>query len=75
MQPVFHRRRIAEYGAAMVDACDQIARQWQSGSTLDIHEEMMRLTLSIVGRALFDVDVAGDAQGSWRGDGFIAGYI
>ncbi|MCO5203882.1 MAG: cytochrome P450 [Anaerolineae bacterium] len=62
MQPVFHRRRIAEYGAAMVDACDQIARQWQSGSTLDIHEEMMRLTLSIVGRALFDVDVAGDAQ-------------
>src|SRR3954469_10396286 len=57
MQPAFHRDRIAGYGAAMVGYADRVRRAWTDGATLDIAREMNRLTLSIVGQTLFDVDV------------------
>jgi cytochrome P450 len=57
MQPAFHRDRIAGYGDAMVEYADRMRRSWSDGATLDIAREMNRLTLSIVGKTLFDVDV------------------
>ena len=57
MQPAFHHARIAGYGAAMVEYADRMGRSWTDGATLDIAREMNRLTLSIVGKTLFDVDV------------------
>ena len=57
IQPAFHRRRIEAYADAMaVDAAAAAAR-WQDGETLDVAREMMRLTLRIVARSLFSVDV------------------
>jgi cytochrome P450 len=48
-------------------ACAQAAQaRWQPGETLDIAEEMMRLTLAIVGRTLFNRDVEQDAAGVGR---------
>jgi len=60
-QPAFHRARIAAYGKSMVDYAARMRERWQDGATLDISEEMMRLTLAIVGRTLFDADVESDA--------------
>jgi len=60
-QPAFHRARIAAYGESMVDYAARMRERWQDGATLDISEEMMRLTLAIVGRTLFDADVESDA--------------
>jgi cytochrome P450 len=57
MQPAFHRDRVAGYGDLMVGYADRMRRSWTDGATLDIAREMNRLTLSIVGRTLFDVDV------------------
>jgi cytochrome P450 len=57
MQPAFHRDRIAGYGEAMVQYADRMRRSWTNGATLDVAREMNRLTLSIVGKTLFDVDV------------------
>ena len=57
MQPAFHRDRIAGYGGLMVGYADRMRRGWTDGATLDISREMNRLTLSIVGKTLFDVDV------------------
>src|SRR5258707_1541206 len=57
MQPAFHRDRIAGYGDLMVGYADRMRRGWTDGATLDISREMNRLTLSIVGKTLFDVDV------------------
>ena len=57
MQPAFHRERIAAYGRTMVDYADQMRRVWSDGATIDASTEMMRLTLSIAGKTLFDVDV------------------
>ncbi|HEX8472632.1 MAG TPA: cytochrome P450 [Pyrinomonadaceae bacterium] len=60
-QPAFHRQRVAGYGALMVDCAARISERWHDGQTLDIAGEMMRLTLSIVGKTLFDADVEQDA--------------
>jgi cytochrome P450 len=61
MQPAFHQERIASYGQTMVAYADRMRRAWSSGSVLDVSEEMMRLTLSIAGKTLFDVDVESKA--------------
>ena len=61
MQPAFHRDRIAGYGDLMVGYADRMRRAWRAGATLDISREMNRLTLSIVGKTLFDVDVESQA--------------
>jgi cytochrome P450 len=57
MQPAFHRDRIAGYGDLMVGYADRMRQGWADGATADIAREMNRLTLSIVGKTLFDVDV------------------
>src|ERR1700716_1662122 len=56
-QPAFHRSRVASYAAVMTDYGVRLRERWHDGSTLDISEEMMSLTLGIVGMTLFDADV------------------
>jgi len=62
IQPAFHRQRIAGYAGAMAAEGERICGEWNDGEELDIDREMMRLTLRIVGRTLFSVDVDGDAE-------------
>jgi cytochrome P450 len=62
MQPAFHRDRIAGYGRTMVSYADRLRTEWRHGATIDAAQEMMRLTLSIVGKTLFDADVEGQAK-------------
>jgi cytochrome P450 len=61
-QPAFHRVRIAGYASTMVKYTERLLHEWQDGEERDIHKEMMRLTLQIVGKTLFDADVEGDAH-------------
>jgi cytochrome P450 len=61
-QPAFHRARIAGYALTMVEYTERLLDEWQDGEQHDIHKEMMRLTLQIVGKTLFDADVERDAQ-------------
>ena len=61
MQPAFHRERIATYADTMIAYADRTRRGWQDGTTLDVAQEMNRLTLSIVGKTLFDADVESQA--------------
>jgi cytochrome P450 len=62
VQPAFHRARIASYAAAMVEYTQRMLEGWRDGEERDAHQEMMRLTLQIVGKTLFDADVERDAQ-------------
>jgi len=62
MQPAFHQKRIASYGAAMVAQSQRIAENWQDGQELSIHEEMMQLSLEIVTKTLFDSETTGDVH-------------
>ena len=57
-QPAFHRNRIQSYGRVMVDYAEEMVSNWQPGETRDIHTDMMRLTLNIVMKAIFNQDVS-----------------
>jgi cytochrome P450 len=61
-QPAFHRQRIAGYAATMVEYAGLACDQWRVGETRDVSREMMRLTLAIAGKTLFDADVEGEAD-------------
>jgi cytochrome P450 len=61
-QPAFHRARIAEYGATMVEYAERAQREWREGERRDIAQAMTHLTLAIAGRALFDAEVTGEAR-------------
>jgi cytochrome P450 len=55
-QPAFHRERIALYSRIVTEYAEQMLWTWQDGAIIDVHQEMMRLTLRIVVRALFNVE-------------------
>jgi cytochrome P450 len=60
VQPAFHRERIARYAEVMIERAARLA--WRDGEVLDIHQEMMRLTLSVVAKTLFDAEVDEEAD-------------
>jgi len=61
-QPAFHAKRIGNYAQTMVDFTQEMVKGWQDGEVRYIDREMMKLTLNIVGKTLFDADVSGDAE-------------
>ena len=70
-QPAFHRQRIAGFAATMVRAAEHATAKLESrrGEDLDVHHEMMRLTLRIVGETLlaYDPTDAADEVGAALG--------
>ena len=60
-QPAFHRQRIAAYAGTMAHYAGRTSARWRDGETLDMHAEMMRLTLGVVSKTLFDADVDSEA--------------
>ncbi len=62
LAPAFTPRRMAGYAAVMADRAVAHAAQVRPGAMIDIAERMMSTTLDIVGRTLFDADLAGDAR-------------
>ncbi len=65
IQPAFHHGRIHEYARVMGRRAVERAASWRDGRTLDVHAEMMALTLEIVGEVLFGAELSGrvDAVG------------
>ncbi len=61
VQPAFHRQRLEGYGAVMCEEAARTCASWQDGAEIDVAEEMMRLTLAIVGKTLFGVNVENEA--------------
>ncbi len=61
-QPAFHSRRIESYANVMVDYTRRMLAGWHTGETRRLDREMMKLTLNIVAKTLFDADVSGDAD-------------
>jgi len=55
-QPAFYRERIASYATLMTGYAEQMLFGWRDGTTLDVHQQMMNLTLRIVVRTLFGVE-------------------
>jgi cytochrome P450 len=62
MAPAFVHKRIAEYADAIAARAEQCARSLRDGATIDIAAVMMRLTLDVVAKTLFDADVGAEAK-------------
>jgi cytochrome P450 len=60
--PAFHRERVSTYAGIMTSYAQQMLADWKDGEILDIHQEMMRLTLQVVVRALFNVEASETAE-------------
>src|SRR5258705_6437659 len=53
-QPAFHRQRISGYGGVMVAYAERLISSWQPGEERFIDRDMMRLTMEIVVKTLFN---------------------
>jgi cytochrome P450 len=61
IQPAFHRQKIVNFAGIMTDAASETGEHLtnfaRTGEPVNIHAEMMRLTLTVVARALFTAEV------------------
>jgi cytochrome P450 len=56
-QPAFAAHRVGTYADAMVQESLRLRESFRDGQIVDIHEQMMELTLAIAARTLFGADV------------------
>jgi cytochrome P450 len=65
-QPAFSRSRLTALDEVVIPAVERMLTEWeraaQGGAVLDVDQEMMRLTLEVVGKALFSIDLSRSAQ-------------
>lgn len=65
-QPAFHRQRVAAFAEAMITCGRELLDDWRgaaaSGAPFDLMAEMSRVTLRVVGKTLFSLDLDGDAR-------------
>ncbi len=74
-QPAFHRGRIVPFGEVMVRAAEATARAWRPAAgvpgaatdpPIDVHREMMGLTLKVAAETLVGADVSSQAAAVGR---------
>lgn len=65
-QPAFHKQRIASFADTFVRCADELATRWEDdarrGRTIDVHADMMRLTLRIASLTLLSADTGSKAN-------------
>lgn len=65
VQPLFHKKQVDAHTAAVGDAALALAHRWSAlppGKALDVVEEMMHLSLRMLGLMVFNTDVSSHAE-------------
>lgn len=64
LQPLFRRERVNDYAATFseIGARDD----WQDGQRRDVHHDIVEITLAVIARTVFDVDLDTDAAATIR---------
>lgn len=62
MQPMFHRKKIQSFAETMIACARRRADMWQEGQTIDMMQEMMHITSSVISRTLFSIDLEEEAH-------------
>ncbi len=62
VQPAFHKKRVEGYATIMTSHTADLLATWRRGERIDIAAAMQQLTLRIVAKALFDVDLNAHSQ-------------
>jgi cytochrome P450 len=60
--PAFAHQRVSRYASVMTEYAEAAQSVWRDRERIDIAKAMTRLTLGIVGRTLFDVDLLDHAD-------------
>jgi cytochrome P450 len=60
--PAFAHTRTSSYAGEMASRSERFAGSLRDGAVLDVSEGILRLTLEIVGKTLFDAEVGADAD-------------
>ncbi len=62
LQPTFQHSRVAGYGDVIVAEVLRMIDSWDEGVSVDLRGEMLRLTVTITGAALFGTDITSETQ-------------
>lgn len=62
VQPAFHKKRVEGYASTMTQYTQEMLKGWRAGERLDIARAMQEVTLRIVAKCLFNVDLAGQVN-------------
>ena len=57
MAPMFQPRHIVNYVETIVQYGELIARSWDDQAVIDLNQQMINLTLCVIGKVLFDIDM------------------
>jgi cytochrome P450 len=60
IHPFFLPKKISSFGPIMSGYAFEMCKNWKDGSTVDIHEEMTQVTLSIICKSMMDYDMQSD---------------
>ena len=64
-RPAFHQNEVQSFGPTITAFADELVHRWREaadqGRVLDMHHEMMQITLRVAGKTLFGVDLKDDA--------------
>jgi cytochrome P450 len=63
IQPGFSRSTLESYSAIMATEAAAACAEWKAGDAVDLHSEVARLTLRIMGHIMFGVDLEACAMG------------
>jgi len=62
MQPVFRQQIIESYAQIMIGYAEERSQSWADGSRVDIEREMRDLTLYIVAKTMFGIDLLDEVR-------------
>jgi len=58
VQPAFHKKRVDGYAAIIEQYTQELLKTWHPGDTVDMSRTMQELTLRIVSKCLFSIDLS-----------------
>ena len=58
VQPAFHKKQVEVYAAIMEQYTQELLKTWHPGDTVDMSRAMQALTLRIVSKCLFSIDLS-----------------
>ena len=73
-QPAFHRNRVNDYAATMLEIAEARVGGWRDGEARNIGQEMTSLTLEIAVRTLFGTTLPEEARGVGQAMTFLMRY-
>ena len=57
LQPAFHLRHVERYAQIMIDCSEHELRGWKPGAVIDLEKAMIRVTMNIIVKTMFDADL------------------